>query len=364
MTEHDDDWILPALLDSREAYQERLKKILPQATTGVTSTENLAAASIAFAAMYMGAIGDSPRFRPTMVTWMSDEIVARRSDEERRAYYRAARRGEKAVEALFAQAGVLRGTSWYVGNSREQVRDESIKKMAEHGAVLERTDLAKTSPTGRYSLEPGFAALLDPHLAGETFDAAVIAWQDTHLSPTGKRRAARQRDPNRSTKSVTVSLPEGGQRILHPGESSAILKGVLEFFAPKLQDPSVLFISQPGEKVNPLDAKALKEMGLAVDQAALLPDCLIADLAPERDEFWFIEVVATDGPITDARKSDLLEWATSQNLKAEQCRFLTAFASRTSSEAKKCLPQLAPGSYAWFDDEPENLLTWDVISFE
>ncbi|MFG2993722.1 BsuBI/PstI family type II restriction endonuclease [Streptomyces sp. NPDC048257] len=158
-------------------------------------------------------------------------------------------------------------------------------------------------------------------------------------------------------------LPGAGTRTLHPGASSWILKGVVEKFAASLVEPNVLFISQPGEKVNLLDGKALKDMGLEVDQATLLPDCLMADLAPSRDEFWFIEVVASDGPVTEERRQALIDWATAHGLEAEKCRFLTAFESRTASEAKKSLPVLAHGSYAWFANEPDGLLSWDELRF-
>jgi hypothetical protein len=361
------DWYLPALLPTREAYQQRLELILPSAITGVTYTANPAAAAIAFTTMYVGAIGHAHPIRPTTVTWMSDAIAAHRADEERKAYYTAAisKAGERAVKDLCAAAGYDRGESWYANNSREPVRDESLNALKENGAILVLTDVPTTSSRPRWSLEPGFAALFDPELTGEQLEAAITQWQSAHLTPTGRRRAALLSDPSRSAGSITVHLPGGGTRTLHPGISSVILKGVVEQFAvTRLQLPNVLFISQPGEKVNLLDGQGLSDMGLHVDQAVLLPDCIIADLAEDKDEIWFIEIVATDGPITEKRRQDLLEWATSHNHPAERCRFLTAFESRTASAAKKALPQVARGSHAWFADEPDGLLSWNDLHQE
>ncbi|MFF6801120.1 BsuBI/PstI family type II restriction endonuclease [Streptomyces sp. NPDC012616] len=358
------NWPLPALLPSREAYQQRLELILPSSVTGVTYTANPAAAALAFTAMYVGAVDNVHPIRPTTVTWMSDAVAAHREDEERKAYYTAAisKAGEKAVKDLCTASEYDRGDSWYANNSREPVRDESINALKENGAILVLTDIPTTSARPRYTLEPGFAALLSPELTGDDLTDAIAQWQATHLTPTGRRRAALLSDPSRSAGSVVVHLPGGGTRTLHPGASSLILKGVVEQFAiAKLQLPNVIFISQSGEKVNLLDGKGLDDMGLHVDQALLLPDCIIADLAEDKDEIWFIEVVATDGPITEKRKQDLLDWATSQNHPAERCRFLTAFQSRTSSAAKKALPQLAGGSHAWFANEPEGLLSWDDL---
>jgi hypothetical protein len=120
----------------------------------------------------------------------------------------------------------------------------------------------------------------------------------------------------------------------------------------------VLFISQPGEKVNVVDSKFLSTLRFSIDQQRLLPDALIVDLDPERDEFWFIEVVATDGPVDEDRKARLLGWAMANGLDLDKCRFLTAFPSRTSVQAKKALPVLARGTFAWFLDEPGALLSW------
>jgi hypothetical protein len=77
--------------------------------------------------------------------------------------------------------------------------------------------------------------------------------------------------------------------------------------------------------------------------------------------FWVIEAVATDGEINDQRKAVLLEWAQSQNIKASDCRFLSAFASRNAPPAKKRLKDIASGSYCWFLSEPEHELSWDKI---
>lgn len=185
------------------------------------------------------------------------------------------------------------------------------------------------------------------------------------LSAIGRRRAAIQRDASRSTNGVLVHLPGGDTRRLQPGVSSEIIKGVVELFAPTcLADPSVVFISQSAEKVNLLDNQSLTEMGLAIDQQNLLPDCIIADLGPGREAIWFIEIAASDGPITEERKDQLLASVAVQMAVPTQCFFMTAFASRTHSTSKKALPLLARGSKAWFADEPQSIMSWDDMELD
>ncbi|WP_147450919.1 BsuBI/PstI family type II restriction endonuclease [Streptomyces hoynatensis] len=331
----------------------------------MTATANPAASAIVFVAMYVGAIGDNAPIRPSTITWMSDAVAERRKDSERRGYYTAAMKKEKDVISFCDAIGVQRGPIWYANNSREPVRDESIDALINNGAVLNiRTHLSTNSPLARYTLAPDFAALLVPEMTGSALHEAIAKWQKTHLTPTGRRRAQLRRDPALNDESVHVHLPGAGIRTLHPGPSSVILKGVAEQFSTHLKQPNVLFISQPGEKVNLIDGHALESMGITVNKSALLPDCLMADLAPDHDEVWFIEAVFSGGVITNERKESLLAWAASQGLSPERCRFLSAFESRTHPEAKKALPMLADGTFAWFNDEPEHLLIWDSINLD
>jgi hypothetical protein len=297
--------------------------------------------------------------RPTTITWMSDPVSRWRDDEDRLAYYQAAARSERAVIQL---AGESRGDSWYANNSREPVRDESLRALAENGAVLIDTSVPTNSSRGRYTLEPSFARLFDPAVTGDGLHDAVEVWQRTHLTPVGRTRARRRVEQGRIAAGVEVQLPAGDVRQLHVGESSAILRDVIERCAPKLMsEPTVVFISQSGEPVNVIDGQLMASLGLDVAHQTLLPDCLMFDLDPTRPEVWFIEIVASDGPITDARKADLVTWADTNGLSPDMCRFLTAFSSRTASTSKRDLPRLASGTLAWFADEPDHVLRWDEI---
>jgi hypothetical protein len=222
--------------------------------------------------------------------------------------------------------------------------------------------LLTASSKGWYFLSADFAALLDPALVDRPLLDAIAEWQKNNLNPFAKKRAARRRDPALSASAVGVTLSNGQTRPLHPGPSSDILKAFIEQFVPRLVSPEVLFISQSGQTVDLIEEKSLRAIGLTVDQQQLLPDCLVADLDEQHQALWFIEVVATDGPITEARKTALLAWAAPAGVSRDQCRFVTIFASRTSSEAKKCLPRIALGSSSWYSDEPDSLLTCDPIN--
>jgi hypothetical protein len=353
---------LPALLPDRTSYKSRLEAILPAAITGTTASCNEIAAAAAFTLMYVGAVGGERKVRPSMVAQMDSQTAMFRHEDCRLEWHRAADRGAREIGTLASSWGIADRKPWYAADSREGIRDETFREWALHGALLVDETISTTSSKGRYSLEAGFARLLDPELDGEELSAAIETWQRQHLSPTARLRAQRARAQERRENAVSVRLPDGGTRELLVGPSSDILKGVIEEFTRHLSKPTVLFISQSGDKVNVLDSGLLDLLGLVVDQQRLLPDALIVDLDPDRDEFWFVEVVATDGPVDEDRKARLLGWAMEKGLSTAKCRFLTAFASRTSSQAKKALPKLARGTYAWFADEPDALLWWGSLA--
>lgn len=352
---------LPALLPSRGDYQKRLEKILPKKIIGTSHGANPSAAATVFVMMYVGAIGNQHPVRPSTITWMSDSVAAVRTPANRLGYYQAAMKSEKALNKHCTAQGIDRGELWYAKDSREPVRD-NVYAFRDNGALHVQGGIHTTAAHARYVLDPDFAALFDPALTGTALEQAIETWQAGHLSTAGKARALRLHQQSKAQGQITVALPGGATRVLQSGESSAILKGVIEEFAPgRLLDPVVVFISQSGEPVNVVDDALLKTLGLPINQQKLLPDCLLFDLDSSREELWLVEVVHSDGPVTEERRALFVQWATEHGIKEEQCRFLTAFESRANDRARRALPQLARNSYAWFASEPDGLLAWEDL---
>jgi len=149
------------------------------------------------------------------------------------------------------------------------------------------------------------------------------------------------------------------QRELEFGGASLILKGVVEQWAPaRLANPVVLTISEPGRKILLADERRLRQLGLRIDAANLLPDCVIVDIGATPPRFWIVEAVASDGEIDETRRAELLRWAADQRIDPDSCSFLSAFISRNHTAARKRLKDLASGTFAWYLDEPERELAW------
>ncbi|WP_081288727.1 BsuBI/PstI family type II restriction endonuclease [Mycolicibacterium conceptionense] len=357
---------LPPLV-SREEAEKRLHAIFPREAFDAALSSPIAAAGVV-AMLYTGAVipegeeepGDAHRWiSPTRALWMSDEALTHTSDTEREQWYQAVQRSKERVVELLAEWG-HEHRPWYSDNSREPLRDETLREMRPRGAVVWREGKAKNYGGPRWALAGAFAALFDPQLTGDDLLEAIDQWRNDHLTPLEMVKISVQASLQKSNTAVSVVLPHNNStRHLEPGLASLILKGVIEQWAPnRLTVPVVVSISEPGNKLYVADAQLLAAAGISINVSTLLPDALIVDIGTKPAQFWVVEAVATDGEIDEERKAALIQWATDQKIPADRCRFLSAFAGRNAGPARKRLKDLATDSFAWFLDEPSHELAW------
>lgn len=349
---------------SRELAAERLLKIFPREAFDTNLSSPISAAGVA-ALIYVGAVGPGPDTvwaRPSTALWMQENVLYSATTEEHRiSWGKAAMRGREKVAALLSSWDIA-FEQWYAQDSRESLRDDSWNLLRANNAMVTRPGVKTTSSAARWALADHFADLFDPTLEDDDLDAAITTWIETHMTTSARAKAMAVRDHARATDAVKVTFPDGSVRLLEPGHASLILKGVVEEWAPrKLHTPLVLAISEPGEKQAYVDEQRLQTLGVSIAVSQLLPDALLFD-AGANGTFWVIEAVHTDGPIDVERKAQLLEWAAAQHIPAYQVAFLTAFESRNAGPAKRRLKDLAPGTFAWFRDEPDFELLWNEIS--
>jgi hypothetical protein len=277
----------------------------------------------------------------------------RRARARRREWYEAAVTSHDAVRELLTAWGVQH-QPWYAENSRETLRDEVFREWARLGAIERDEAIPTTSSRPAWSLVGDFASLFDPKVSGRRLDKAIEAWQNAHLGPVGLARRAISRQRAQAGHAVQIELPSGPRRSLRPGDSSLILKGIIEELAPRLmQEPSVLAISESARKVDLLDAELLETLGLTIQADRLLPDAILFDGGA--GEFWFVEAVATDGEINETRKAELLSWAQEQGISEESCGFVSGFLSRRHDAFRRRVSRISWGTLAWFLDEPDKV---------
>lgn len=329
---------------------ERLPIIFPEGIENrIYCTRDMAASTV-FVMLYVGAVEGAGRYLgPVHVYRMTDEQAALTGAEDREAYANGVVRGHYVVP----------GTRWYADNSREPIRDETLREgLVAVGAVLARTDLPTTSGRPRYALKGTFAKLFDPALDGEALEDAIADFQKTSFSRGALARVSIMlAGAAASGDGVQVTFPNGETRQMAPGPSSLISRAVVEVFAPRfMENPVVLWLSESGNKVVARDDKLAARIGLKIEADKNLPDLILADLGPEEPILLFVEVVATDGAVTARRKEAILEMTDAAGFDRKHIKFLTAYQDRATGGFKKTIQSLAWGSMAWFASEPYHII--------
>ena len=80
------------------------------------------------------------------------------------------------------------------------------------------------------------------------------------------------------------------------------------------------------------------------------------DLGPAEPLLIFVEVVATDGPVNEARQAALMGIATEAGFREHQVAFVTAYAVRDAGAFKGSVREIAWRSFVWFMSEPEHIM--------
>lgn len=335
---------------SRDEVQRRLWLAFPEgAPHRLYCTRELAASTV-FTMLYIGAVEGSGQYlAPKHVYRMSDEQARLTSDAARIEYaHEMALRGSRP-----------RGKQWYADTTREPIRDETLRNgLLIVGAAVDRKDFPTTSSKPRYALAPAFAALFDPALDGDRLSAAIEVWQKSHLAADALARVALVRaGVSKNPTDFLVTFPNGETRNMTPGHSAMIARQVIETFAPRfLEIPGVLWLSESGNKVVKRDDILARRIGLNIDASKNLPDIILVDVAPAATLLVFVEVVATDGPVSEIRRAELLKLATDAGYSEEGVAFVTAFLDRDSRALRRTFGTLAWNSFVWIASEPNSII--------
>ncbi|MGV9007955.1 MAG: BsuBI/PstI family type II restriction endonuclease [Brevundimonas sp.] len=340
---------------TRDQIRSRLPEIFPDGIPRRVNAISPAAAATIFVALYINAVeGGTEVLQPKPIYRMTEEQAALTGIDDRLAF-------AKAMSGRTGQA--VGNTRWYQDNSRETIRDDVIREtLVPLGAVTVDPSVTITANKPRYVLSAGFAALFDPGLQGEALADAIAAWRASALSPGALARIALTlQGATVGNDDVLITFPNGDTRRMRPGPSANITKAVIEVFAPRfLAQPVVIATSDSAEKVTTLDETRAKAIGLNVKADQNLPDVILVDLAPSDPLLVFIEVVASDGPISERRMEALHQLVAEAGFPPHHVAFVTAYLDRSVAPFRGTIGSLAWGSYAWFMSEPEGLLELNI----
>lgn len=338
----------PSQLPDLTKIQKRLEIIFSEGMADRGYVIRDIAVRTIFVMLYIDAIeGQGVWMAPKHIYKFTEQQTDLQSESERKDYQ------IECVKPKYEP----KGYRWYADNSRESIRDETLKDgFVSKGVIVVDPSVSTTSSKGRYALRDHFAQLF--LLSDIDFEENVLKWQKRYLSVSELAKVRIMQDRHATDGAVQVTMPNGERRNLSIGGSSLIAKAVIEEFATRfLHQPTVLWISESGNKVVLQDDQLMRDLGLPIDQQRLLPDMVLADLGREQTLLIFVEIVYTDGPITEQRKTDLLNMAESAGYARKSVAFISAFEHRNAAALKKRFSGIAADSLIWCMAEP-NLLIW------
>lgn len=342
------EWLMQKLPEIKD-IQNRLKEIFPREidVNGYITREM--GAKIVFTMLYAFCIDGDYWIRPASITCMTDTQADIRETKARQQWLQMIQ-GKDAPRDIPGR--------WYKPNTREPIRDESLREMVRLNAVIERAGLATTSPLPRYALQDQFASLFNPELKGKALKDAIYKWQNEFLSAISLARVALSKKMiASSTDGVLVHLPNGETRKLSAGPSSELAKAVVEQFTNNfMKKPAVVLMSESAKKLLVKDDELCRAIGFNIDVSNVLPDIILAELGLEKPLIIFVECVASDGPINDRRKKELINIAKAANYREEDCAYVTVFSDRSALTNRKLIPSISWGTFVWYASEPKEIV--------
>lgn len=242
----------------------------------------------------------------------------------------------------------------YAENTRETVRDESIKPMVAAGMLMhnpDQPDRAVNSPKSCYQIDPA-ALNLCRSFGSKDWQKNLEAYLS--LRPTLAARYAMHRELER----VPVRMATGLELTLSAGQHSRLIKAIIEDFAAHfLAGGDLIYVGDTGSKWAFFDKALLSSLGVTVPHHGQMPDVVLY----HRQKHWLVlvEAVASSGPVDGRRHSELSRlFATS----SAGLVFVSAFADR-GEMMRKFLSVVAWETEVWCASDPTHLIHFNGSRF-
>lgn len=339
---------LPQMINLTEVGR-RLRLIFPESFPNRGLLVGAMAQRAVFVFLYGGFVEGSGRYlRPSHVYLFTDKQARMTAEQERNDWVR-----------LSAKPGFRpAGKRWYAGdNSRETLRDDLIRnQLMRLGIVKKLSGIPGRSSKPTFFLSSSFAFLFSPNLRAD-LNSAIEEWRAHNLSQATLQQMALIAEGLRAKAGdYLVNLPDGTRIRLAAGPSSLLVRDLIERFAPAyLREPALIWLSEGDSNAVPIFERAAASIGLQFESRDILPDLILADLSSP-PKLLFCEVVASDGPITEARREELMRMVRKSEISETTVQFLTAYESRSSLPFKKTFPVVDLNSFVWFRTEPTLLV--------
>ncbi len=229
-------------------------------------------------------------------------------------------------------------------NTRESYRKLSLRPLCEEGLVI-RHQLSTNDPKTFYRLHPEMLRLLTcPAPLERRWLARDLA---TRVSQgQGWRQRRRQAE-------VPVEVGQAQPYFLSPGVHSRLAAEVVEVYAPTfLARPRVVYLGDTRHKGGYQNRDLMRELNLPLQVTANLPDVVL--LCEAERCLVIVEVVASSGPISEARLVQFRPLVQAPLALGYQVRYVTVFASRRVF--RRFVEDIAWGTEVWIAHEADQVV--------
>jgi len=241
----------------------------------------------------------------------------------------------------------------YAPNTRETFRRETIHQFVEAALALpnpDQPDRPINSPKWCYQIEPDALELLRT-FGSDAWDAKLAAYK--HVRQGLRVRYAQKR----KIRKLPVVIAEGVEITLTLGKHSALIKAVIDEFAPRfVPGGKVIYVGDTGDKWGYFDAEALSQLGVSVDVHGKMPDVVL--YYPVKNWLLLIEAVTSHGPVSGKRHDEL-----SRLFKSARAGLIYVTAFPTRAQMARYLADLAWETEVWVAEAPDHLIHFDGTRF-
>jgi type II restriction enzyme len=241
----------------------------------------------------------------------------------------------------------------YAPNTRETFRRHSMHQFVQAGIALHNPDDPSrpvNSPHTVYQIAPEAVALLSM-FGTPKYRLQLAHWLDRR--PALADAYARPRALRR----IPVQLRSGRQIHLSAGAHSALIKDIVDHFAPRhAPGGELLYVGDTGDRFGYFDVKRFADLSLNLDEHGKLPDVVI--YWGEKNWLILLEAVTSHGPIDAKRHQELSALFSSATA---GLIYVTAVPNRRTLQ--KHFASIAWETEVWIADEPDHLIHFDGSRF-
>lgn len=234
----------------------------------------------------------------------------------------------------------------YAPNTRETFRRQSMHQFVAAALALYNPDdpgRAVNSPHNVYQIEPLTLGMLRKY--------GTAAWEQALKQYKEQRQGLALRyKKERDMSMIPVTLADGSEIKLTPGDHSQLIADVIMQFAPRFcPGGELIYAGDTGQKTAIFERERLKQLGVVVDDHGKMPDVVFYD----RKRHWLllIEAVTSHGPVDGKRHdelSDLFAAATAPPV------YVTSFPSRR--QMAKYVTEISWETEVWISEDPDHLI--------